>query len=62
MDKNIDVKINENNTQINNTINKKVGDVNVKIDSVTVSYTHLDVYKRQVVVALIQQQLHWQAL
>ena len=28
------MKINENNTQINNTINKKIGDVNVKIDGV----------------------------
>ena len=32
--KNIDVKINENNKQINNTINTKIGDVNVKIDGV----------------------------
>ena len=34
MIKNIDVKINENNKQINNTINTKIGDVNVKIDGV----------------------------
>ncbi len=34
VDKNIDVKINENNKQINNTINTKIGDVNVKIDGI----------------------------